>query len=488
MLEIKNLSGGYSGKSIVHDLSFSVKKGEFFGILGPNGSGKSTLLKMISGILPYHHGAIQINKKLLQHYTIKKLAQVMAVLPQLSTQEVSYQVKDIVSIGRYAHQQGLFPSWTDEDEKIVQKVMEQTGISNYQNHSLLQLSGGERQRVYLAQALAQQPKILLLDEPINHLDLSFQKNLLDLLKKMASENHLTVVSVLHEINLAGLYCDRLLLMRDGKMEGLGTPSEILKQSRINFVYQTNVQRHPHPEYPKPQISVIPNNLMEKKERVEINQSFLTSSNEMIVLDAPIMLKTLSSSIIGAGWGWHRTFVNRHVSKKYHCKNHKEEMAHYLLSNGLDMNETIGMMTAVDLKNVSYQFLKRDGFSTFIVVTAGVSNAVDATLAYQHDSSYIPGTINTWIFINGELSDEAFVQAIMTATEAKGKALRQKNILDQVTGTMATGTSTDSIVIAATQRGARLPYSGTITLLGQTIGQGVFECTCEALQQWLDEMT
>ena len=165
-----------------------------FGILGPNGSGKTTLLQMMSGILPYHSGEIKLKEKRLQDYRVKELARVIAVLPQHSTQAFSYTVKETVSLGRYAHQKGFLQSWSIEDEEIVQKVMEQTGVTQFQHIPFEQLSGGERQRVLLAQALAQEPEILFLDEPTNHLDLSYQKELLDLMKRWTKEKDLTVIS------------------------------------------------------------------------------------------------------------------------------------------------------------------------------------------------------------------------------------------------------------------------------------------------------
>ena len=215
MLNVQHVSGGYSNESVLKDISFEVKRGELFGILGPNGSGKTTLLKMISGILPITTGEIYIKGKRLQEYSAKQLAQIVAVLSQHSSQSFSYTVKETVSLGRYAHQKGWFQTWSNEDEEIVQRVMNQTGVSAFQNKNIQELSGGEKQRVFLAQALAQEPEILLLDEPTNHLDLSYQKELLDLLKHWTTENGLTVISIFHDLNLAGLYCDRLAPARKG---------------------------------------------------------------------------------------------------------------------------------------------------------------------------------------------------------------------------------------------------------------------------------
>lgn len=193
MLNVQHVSGGYATEPILHDISFEVKKGDLFGILGPNGSGKTTLLKMISRILPIQSGKIEIAGKDLQSLSAKQLAQTVAVLSQHTADSFSYTVKETVSLGRYAHQKGWFQTWSAYDEEIVQKVMVQTGVSLLQNKNIQELSGGEKQRVFLAQALAQEPEILLLDEPTNHLDLSYQKELLDLLKQWTIEKQLTVI-------------------------------------------------------------------------------------------------------------------------------------------------------------------------------------------------------------------------------------------------------------------------------------------------------
>ena len=162
--------------------------------------------------------------------------------------------------------------------------------------------------------------------------------------------------------------------------------------------------------------------------------------------------------------------------------------HFLKSKGFEPSETVGMMTAVILEDVSYKFFEQDSFSIFVVVTAGVGNAIDASKSEQHSYMTVPGTINTWIFVNGELTEEAFIQSIMTATEAKIKALNDLKVIDRVTGTIATGTSTDSILIAATQTGEELEFAGTITPLGKLIGKAVYQCTTEAIQKSQEKET
>ncbi|MGG3470677.1 adenosylcobinamide amidohydrolase [Neobacillus pocheonensis] len=481
MLTVHQLSGGYTGEAVLKDISFEVKKGELFGVLGPNGSGKTTLLKMLSGILPIQKGEIVIGGKRLQEYKAKQLAQMIAVLSQHSSQSFSYTVKDTVSLGRYAHQHGLFQTWSHQDEEVVQKVMKQVGVDAFQDKNIQQLSGGEKQRVFLAQALAQEPEILLLDEPTNHLDLSYQKELLDLLKKWTTENGLTVISIFHDLNLAGLYCDRLLLLENGTINIDHIPNEVLREDRIKLVYHTNIQKHPHPKVAAPQMVLLPEKYR-KPGKTVINETMLDVSDELIRLTSPIPLRTMSSGVIGSGTGWHQTFVNRHVNKNYDCSDHLLEMAAFLKSKGFEPSETVGMMTAVVLDDVEWKSFEHDDFSLFVVVTAGVGNAIDASKSEMHSSELVPGTINTWIFINAELTEEAFIQSIMTATEAKVKTLHDLEILDQVTGTIATGTSTDSILIAATQTGKVLEYAGTITPLGKLLSKAVYQCTTDAIQK------
>ncbi|MEK3798760.1 adenosylcobinamide amidohydrolase [Peribacillus sp. FSL H8-0477] len=482
MLKVKELTGGYAEEPVIHSLSFAVRKGELFGILGPNGSGKTTLLHMISGIMRSDTGSIYIKGLPIQSYSAKQLARTVAVLPQHSSQTFSYTVKETVSLGRYAHQSGWLNTWTEEDERIVQEVMEQTGVLAFQDKSMNELSGGEIQRVMLSQALAQQPEILLLDEPTNHLDLSYQKDLLDMMKKWSVEKGLTVISIFHDLNLAALYCDNLLLLEKGRIQIIDTPNNVLQQERIQHVYKTKIEKHPHPVLPKPQMFIVPEKQAGDNQEIKIEQRYVTQTEEYISLRSPIPLRTMSSGVTGAGTGWYDTFVNRHVNHDYNCEDHLEEMNLFLQERGFDPAETVGMMTAVDLRYAVYQFYQDRDFSIFIIVTAGVGNAVDASRASEHTEDSSPGTINTWIFINAKLAEEAFIHSIVTATEAKVKALMQLNVMDYITHSSATGTSTDSVLVAATQRGTFLPYGGTATPLGKLIGKGVYECTMKALQK------
>jgi len=485
MLRVEQVSGGYEGKEVIQDVSFEVKQGEIFGILGPNGSGKSTLLKMISGVLPIEKGKILFDGKPLDQYSTKELAQKMAVLSQAHPQTFSYSVKETVSIGRYPYQKGFFRSWTEQDEQTIVRAMMQTGVVPFSHKPLQSLSGGEQQRVYLSQALAQEPKLLLLDEPTNHLDLSYQKELFDFIKTEAHEKGLTVISIFHDLNLASLYCDRLMLIQNGKVQALASPLEVIREEMIQSVYQVSVKTYPHPELPRPQMIMLPSQSKKEKQSVSfITKDMLQVDHEAIVLQTPYPLKAMSSAVIGAGVGWFTTFVNRHVPKSYDCRDSKREMEQYLRAKGFSPSETVGMMTAAQLTDGVIDEIEMEDFSVVIAVTAGVGNAVDIAKCEEHDFVLQSGTINIWVFVNGSLTDEAFIQGIMTATEAKVKAMQTMNVLDPFTKTVATGTSTDSILIAATQRGTPLSYAGPITPLGKAIGKGVYRCTVQAIEHYL----
>ncbi|TDL32979.1 ATP-binding cassette domain-containing protein [Jeotgalibacillus sp. S-D1] len=481
MLNVKEVSGGYGEHNVVHDVSFQLQQQEILGILGPNGSGKTTLMKMISGLHPLSGGAISFKGRPLSDYSSKQLAKEMAVLPQLHSHAFDYTVRETVSMGRYPHQKGMFALWTEKDEKAVVEAMVQTGVLSFEHQSIQELSGGERQRVFLAQALAQEPKLLLLDEPTNHLDLSYQKQLLDLLKDWTTTHQLTVISIFHDLNVASLYCDRLLLLHEGKTVGLSSPGDVLKKDIVERVYQARVHTQAHPELPKPQITLLPNHGRHKQDLIRKEQFHVSAAHVHFTAEQP--LKSLSSAVIGAGLGWHRHFVNRHVPMDYSCDDSYRDMCDYADQHGWNSSDTVGMMTAVMVEDVVIREYHDDDLSIVIAVTAGVGNAVDVSLAHKRKQKEAIGTINSWVFINGKLSDEAFIQAMMTATEAKVKALQHAKVKDPITDTLATGTSTDSLLVASTQSGPFVQYSGTVTALGKLIGRGIFECTASAIESY-----
>ena len=170
------------------------------------------------------------------------------------------------------------------------------------------------------------------------------------MKKMAIEQQLTVISIFHDLNLASLYCDRLMLLENGRIKVNDIPNEVLKQERIQQVYHTTIEKHPHPSIPRPQMFIVPDQHDIEIESIVINEENITVSDEMITLQSPISLRTMSSGVTGAGVGWHETFVNRHVSLDYSRENHVEEMTDYLKKHGFEPSKTVGMMTAVYLED------------------------------------------------------------------------------------------------------------------------------------------
>ncbi|PIJ96602.1 adenosylcobinamide amidohydrolase [Lysinibacillus sphaericus] len=485
MIFVEHLSGGYEDVPIVKDISFTVEKGKILGILGPNGSGKSTLLKVMSGILPAVEGTISVDGQNILSYNARALAKKMAVLPQLHANAFSNSVRETISLGRYPHQTGFFSSWSEQDEQAVQHAMLQTGIKRYEHTPMEFLSGGEQQRVFVAQALAQTAEILLLDEPTNHLDIAHQRQILDMVRKEAVECGLTVVMVLHDMNLASLYCDELLLMESGQMRAFGAPHEVLIASQIEEIYQARVATYAHPEIPKPQITMMPA-ASDHQQRAVIKKEHFKITEQFIQLQSEIPLKTVSSAVHNPGIGWHNCLLNRSVPGDYVISDVKREVNEFLQKGHFSPTNTVVMLTAVPTALVAINEWAAPFGSVIVAVTAGVGNAVDVSRVHERQDQPYIGTINTWVIINGCLSEEAFFQAMMTATEAKTKALQSENIRDERSGTIATGTATDSLLIAATQKGKEMLYGGPITEVGKMIAKGVFETTVQAIRNYKNE--
>lgn len=480
MIEVHELSGGYHSSFRLENINFHVRKGEFFGIIGPNGSGKTTLVKMISGIMQSEQGYVTLQGKDITQYRPKQLAKKLAVLPQLTEQSFRFTVKETVALGRYAHQSGLFTTLSKYDEEIIKSVMDHTDISEYKDVTIDQLSGGERQRVFLAQALAQDPEVIILDEPTNHLDLTYQKELLDLLNEWTVERNLTVISIFHDLNIASLYCDRLLLLQEGKIHVCDVPNEVLQYEHILEVYRTKVESRSHPVVPKLQVMLTPKRT--KYEQVSaIDEAHLTVTNQMISYAAPSALKTVSTNPLDIGNGWYKKFMSYHIADG----NATNDIKHLLKQHAHERNETILMFTTANVRNRAVRTIKIEGFTLFVVVTADPTNTIHSSLrsySLMEDDWYKVGSLHTWIFIDGTLLDYTFMQAIVTATEAKTIALQQMNIIDVKERPKAIDTATDHILIAATQSKSLINTATMTSQLGAYIGEAVYECTLEALQK------
>lgn len=238
MLDIQNLSGGYGETTIAHQINLAVRSGEWLSLIGANGSGKSTLLKLISRILTPQQGAVLLDGKAIHTQPASVVAQSLAILPQQQTIPEGLTVRQLVSLGRAPHQRWYQWELSQEDGQIVQTAIAQTGVSEFCDRPVEQLSGGERQRVFLALALAQKPKILLLDEPTTYLDICYQLQLLELLKRLNQQ--ITIITVLHDMNLAARYSDRIALLHQGKLWAVGTPAEVLTPEHLAQTFGVEV--------------------------------------------------------------------------------------------------------------------------------------------------------------------------------------------------------------------------------------------------------
>ena len=245
VLTIDGVDCSYGSVEILKDINFKVNSGEFLGILGPNGSGKSTLLKSISRVLKPKKGAIIIDDKNVYNMKTIELARQMAVVPQTTDVSFDFTALEVVLMGRNPHMP-RFKMEGQKDLDIAKKAMEITRTWDFADRPVTELSGGERQRVIIARALTQQPKVLLLDEPTTHLDISNQLEIMDLIKKLCVTENLLLVAVFHDFNLAARYCDSIILLKDGKIVGVGKAEDTLTSKNLRKVFSvdTVVKRHP----------------------------------------------------------------------------------------------------------------------------------------------------------------------------------------------------------------------------------------------------
>ena len=226
LLETQNLTGGYT-KPIVEEINLAISPGEWLSLVGANGSGKSTLLKLISRLLKPQRGTVLLDGKAIHSLPASTVAQKLALLPQQQTIPGGLTVRQLVSLGRTPYQPWWQYSLNPEDRDKVETALQLTQMNELSDRSVEELSGGERQRAFLALALAQDPQILLLDEPTTYLDIRYQLELLDLLKQLNQQHGLTIVTVLHDVNLAARYSSCLALLYQGKIFAQGNPEEIL---------------------------------------------------------------------------------------------------------------------------------------------------------------------------------------------------------------------------------------------------------------------
>jgi iron complex transport system ATP-binding protein len=235
IIEVENLSFGYTQSEILKDLSFEVMSGAFVGIAGPNGAGKTTLLNLLCGLLSHKAGSIKIDAARIESYSVKKLAQKIAVVRQEFVPVFDFTVTEMVSMARTPYL-GTFGFESKADKEIVAEALEMTDTAHFASRPLAELSGGERQRVFIARALAQSTAILLLDEPTSFLDLKHQVAIYDLLKATQLEKGKTIVVITHDINLAAQYCDEILLLGADSNYYIGKAEDVFSPEQIEKVF------------------------------------------------------------------------------------------------------------------------------------------------------------------------------------------------------------------------------------------------------------
>ncbi|MBP5159048.1 MAG: ABC transporter ATP-binding protein [Lachnospiraceae bacterium] len=239
MLDARNLTVKYGDFTALSDVSFHVNEGEWLMLVGPNGAGKSTAVNALSGGVSYE-GTIEYNRRDMRTYRPRDLARYVGVLSQAHSVGYPFTVREVVGLGRYSHSPSFFSKSAD-DESAVAEALEITGLTKLADHSVLTLSGGELQRTFLAQLFAQNPHILLLDEPSNHLDLIYQKQIFELVKTWLLEKDRCVISVVHDLSLALAYGNCGLLLGDGQAKAFGAISEVFSPDVLNTVYGMDVR-------------------------------------------------------------------------------------------------------------------------------------------------------------------------------------------------------------------------------------------------------
>lgn len=256
LLKIDNISAGYHHEEVIKGVSLEINRGDFLGLIGPNGSGKTTLLRLATRVLTPGKGQIYFKDKNIFQMDLKEFCCNVAFVAQDISINFPFSVMEMALMGRIPHLKRL-QFETKKDIKIAEEVLTITDTLGLKQKFIDELSAGERQRVIIARALAQEPILLFLDEPTSHLDIGHQIQVMDLLKKLNRANNLTIVIVLHDLNLASAYCNRIALLNEGVIFKQGNPEEVLTYQNIEAVYKTLVLVNENPVTKKPNVVLVP---------------------------------------------------------------------------------------------------------------------------------------------------------------------------------------------------------------------------------------
>jgi iron complex transport system ATP-binding protein len=251
-IETQDLSCGYKERTVLEQINLHINPGSILGLIGPNGAGKSTLLNTLARMLKPKGGKVLLASKDLWKISSRDAASTMAFTPQETGNSLPLTIRQFVSLGRAPHRGWLLPM-TANDKRIIEDSLSKTGLSNLADRSITELSGGEQQRAALARVLAQEPEVLLLDEPTSHLDIKYQTEILDMVAHMAHDQGISVIISIHDLNTAALYSDHLALIGKGGIAAFGTPEEVLQEKILSHVYDTPVIVTTHPLFGTPMV-------------------------------------------------------------------------------------------------------------------------------------------------------------------------------------------------------------------------------------------
>ena len=226
MIEIKNILKKYKDRNVVDNVSFNIEKGKITSFIGPNGAGKSTVLGIVTRLIAGDGGDVVIEGKKLSEYHTKDLAKKIAILKQSNNISLKLTIRELVGFGRFPHSEGNLNS---EDEKYIDEAIEYMKLTDIQHKYLDELSGGQRQRAYIAMVIAQNTEYILLDEPLNNLDMSHSVQMMKVLRNLCDDLGKTIVLVMHDINFASCYSDNIVALKNGKIEKVGTTNEIVQK-------------------------------------------------------------------------------------------------------------------------------------------------------------------------------------------------------------------------------------------------------------------
>ena len=249
-INIKNLTFDYGQRHVLRDINLTIEEGEYVALIGPNGAGKSTLLKCLNRIVSVHEGTIELFGKNLKNYRQKEIGALVAYVSQHHEQSFSFSVFEFVLMARYPHLDGYRPP-TKEDENKAQQALDLVGLPDFAGRKISRISGGERQKVYIAAALAQEPRILLLDEPTAHLDPRYHADIQKLICKVSRDLNLTVLHVTHDLNHIFSWSHKVVALKEEKLFKSGTPQEVLTRDHLKSIFQADFIFVAHPQTKQP---------------------------------------------------------------------------------------------------------------------------------------------------------------------------------------------------------------------------------------------